>query len=368
MHSAVTIRVLLLSILMAPAFSALADPYHQEDLKWLQTMAFAAHQTDYTGTFVYQYGNHVETMRITHIADRNGEHSRLENLNGPKREIIRNNDQVTSYFGNHVIIEERRPQNNREFPALLPQQLSLLDENYVIKQLAEERIAGLDAFPFLFMPKDNLRYAHKMWAHKDSGLLLKTAVLDQRGSVIEQYAFTQLEISGNIDRTWINMGLTANNQNSKYPHHHNRGWGFDKHHHVQIPGHEGVAKDLSGDPYHNETARAARMLHEKAARILTSGWKVDGLPNGFQKIAEVSRLLPGKDTPVIQMVFSDGLAGISVFIEKSDVDDDDVAGLSSKGLIQVYTKLVDGHLVTVVGEVPPRTVIQVADSVRYSGN
>ncbi len=76
----------------------------------------------------------------------------------------------------------------------------------------------------------------------------------------------------------------------------------------------------------------------------------------------------GNKEPVIHMVFSDGLAAISVFIEKID----DAAtymhsGLYGQGAAHVYNRVVGEHLVTVVGEVPPRTVIQVGDSVRYAG-
>ena len=75
----------------------------------------------------------------------------------------------------------------------------------------------------------------------------------------------------------------------------------------------------------------------------------------------------GKHAPVTQMVFSDGLSAISIFIEPDDGDEDDVDGLSSRGAVNMYHKVMDDHLITVVGEVPPRTVIQVFDSVRFSG-
>lgn len=357
-------RALLLTSLALVAFAAGAAPFHQDELKWLQTMAFAAHQTDYTGTFVYQHGNHVETLRITHIADRNGEHSRLENLDGPKREIIRTNDMVTCFVGDHEVLEERSMQDTREFPALLPQQLTLLDDNYIIRPVSEERVAGLNAHVFVFQPKDNLRYAHKMWAHDDSGLLLKTAVLDNRGAVIEQYGFTQLTIGGNIDSSWINKVVVPDAHNID-PFHHK--------HHKNPHGHgvqaspDNVGSQVDSDLQHEDATRSAHFTHNNQHQVVSSGWRVDALPDGFQKIAEVSRRLPGKDAPVTQMVYSDGLAGISVFIEKSDSDEDDFSGLSGKGLLQIYTKLVNGYLVTVVGEVPPRTVIQVADSVRQSG-
>jgi len=338
-------------LLLAATTGAGADPIRQDALNWLQTMSFAAHQTDYSGTFVYQYGEHVEISRITHITDRDGEHGRLESLDGPRREIIRHNDQVWCDLGGGKVKMEQR-QGGREFPALLPEQLTLLNNNYLIKPAEEVRLAGFQAHAMIFQPKDNLRYTHKMWADSVSGLLLKSQVLDERGGVIEQYSFTQLSIGGDIDRKWI-----AANQPVVGSHAHD----------VQDANHTHKQHDdqdlpLDGDQH------LAHNLSKLAVSPVASGWQVDALPTGFKKIAEVRRQLRGRDTPVIQMVFSDGLAGISVFIEKADHDEDDHSGLSSQGVIQVYSKLVGDQLVTVVGEVPPRTVMQVADSVRNGGS
>ena len=82
---------------------------------------------------------------------------------------------------------------------------------------------------------------------------------------------------------------------------------------------------------------------------------------------EILRRMRGKHAPVTQMVYSDGLSAISIFIEPNDEDEDDVDGLSSRGAVNLYHKVVDQNLITVVGEVPPRTVMQVLDSVRYNG-
>ena len=89
------------------------------------------------------------------------------------------------YIGDRQVSVENR-QGRKAFPALLPQQLSLLNENYQISKAEEVRVAGLPTRAFIFQPEDNLRYTHKMWAHSDSGLLLKAAGLDERGRVIEQ--------------------------------------------------------------------------------------------------------------------------------------------------------------------------------------
>jgi len=331
-------------LFLASAATVYADPIRQNELSWLQIMAFAAHQTDYSGIFVYQYGNHIETSRLTHVTDRDGEHGRLESLDGPRREVIRNNNQVWCYSGGSKVSMEQRL-GGREFPALLPAQLNLLNKNYQIKSAEEVRLAGFHAHAMVFQPKDNFRYVHKMWADSVSGLLLKSEVLDEHGRVIEQYSFIQLSIGGDIDRSWItaNDVAKAPRSNERKNVQHSK-----KAHNEHISVHEVNANNA----------------HTNVASSVVSGWRVDGLPAGFKKIAEVRRQLRSKDAPVIQMVFSDGLAGISVFIEKSENDQDDLPSLSSQGVIQVYSRLVDGQLITVVGEVPPRTVMRVADSVR----
>lgn len=298
----------------------------QVSLDWLKTVAFAAHQTDYSGVFVYQYDNHVETSRITHVVETDSEYEKLESLDGPKREIIRHHGQVWCYI-NHKMVQADSQRGRSRFPSLLPEQLSAVSGNYQVKEAGLERIAGHNTQVILFQPKDNLRYIHKIWAHTDSGLLLKAAVLGDKNKVIEQYAFTQLQIGGNIDRSWVGAKDSAG-----------RGAGL---------------------PVSPETARGGAAIN--------SGWVADALPAGFKKTMEIQRPMRGKHAPVTQIVYSDGLSAVSIFIEPDDGDEDDVTGLSSRGAVNLHHKVVGKHLITVVGEVPPRTVMQVLDSVRYNG-
>jgi len=325
MRMCVALRDLLLGGLLLAAANTYAGE-QQVSLDWLKTVAFAAHQTDYSGVFVYQYDNRVETSRIIHVVELDSEYEKLESLDGPKREIIRHHGQIWCYI-NHRMVQVDSQQVRGRFPSLLPEQLSALSSNYLIKEAGMERVAGYNTQVILFQPKDNLRYAHKIWAHTDSGLLLKAAVLGDKKQVIEQYTFTQLQIGGNIDRSWVG------------------------------------AKDFAGYgaelPVPPETAMGGTAIN--------SGWVVDALPAGFKKTREIQRPMRGKHAPVIQIVFSDGLSAISIFIEPDDGDEDDADGLSSRGAVNLYHKVLDKHLITVVGEVPPRTVMQALDSVRYNG-
>lgn len=304
-----------------------ADPLW-DDAGWLRTMAFAAHETNYSGVFVYQAGGRVETSRITHVIDDLGEHERLQGLDGQRREVIRNNDQVWLRLGDKKVhFEQQRPR--RAFPALLPEQIQSLKENYRIIQQEEDRVADYHVHTLLLQPKDTLRYSRKMWAHSESGLLLKAVVLNEYGKVIEQYAFTQLQIGGNIDSRWA------------------------------VPDEKDAAElaqreHLSPLPKHN------------LANVV-SGWQVDGIPPGFKKIMEMRRNMRDKKFPVVHIVYSDGLAALSVFIEQTSDAAGYQAGLKSQGAVHIYSRLIGEQLVTVVGELPPRAVIQVADSVRYAG-
>lgn len=309
------------------AASVWADPLQGNEAEWLKTMVYAAHQTDFSGVFVYQSGGRVEMSRITHISDENGEHERLESLGGGRRELIRNNDQVWLFTDGHKVKVEKR-QIKRAFPALLPEQISILKENYLIRREEEGEVAGYHVHTVTFQPKDNLRYTRKMWAHYDSGLLLKAAVMDDRDYIIEQYAFMQLNIGGNIDRKWI----------------------------AQVKSSPEAMPQIQ-----------ASHLTKADLQMEASGWQVDDLPMGFRKILEMRRTFHENREPVIHMVFSDGLAGISVFIEKLGESSRHHPGLAEQGAVHVYNRIIGDALVTVVGEVPARTVIQVADSVRYAG-
>lgn len=297
----------------------------QASLNWLKTAAFAGHQTEYSGIFVYQYGNRLETSKITHLIEADSEYERLESLDGPKREIVRHHGQVWCFL-NHKMVQVDSQQGRGGFPSLLSDELSALNQNYIISDVGQGTVAGYNAQIVLFKPKDNLRYTHKLWVNTDTGLLLKATVLSERGQVVEQYAFTQLKIGGDLDRS----SLVPSKAVTKVP------------------------------------ADAPKVSVDKVA-VYKSGWVADAIPLGFTKMTEVQRPMPGKHAPVTQIVYSDGLSAISVFIEPVDSDEDDVEGLSNRGALNMYHKVVGKQLYTVVGEVPPRTVMQVLDSIRYNG-
>ncbi len=287
---------------------------------WLKTANIADHKTNYSGVFVFQYGNHVETSSIAHVVEPDGEYEKLESLDGPKREVIRHHGQAWCYWNNKVF-----PVGNlygdRRFPLLLPDPLASLRQNYQVKELGMDRVAGYNTRVVLYQSRDNLRYSYKIWVDVISGLLLKSAVLNEKNQIAEQYAFTELKLGNDADHSWLA----------------------------------------------DSTPDSTKQVEIPPAPAIKSGWVVDGLPRGFIKAMEILRPMHGKHSPVIQLVFSDGLSAISVFIETADADEDDNEALTSRGAVNLYRKVVDNHLYNVVGEVPPKAVMQVLDSIRFNG-
>ena len=309
------------ALLGLAASAAYAEP--QADASaWLQKIAAAARQLNYTGTFVYQHGSQVETSSIVHMVDHAGEHEKLEALDGPPREVIRDNNEVQCFVpgGKTVKIERHKP--HLAFPDLLPEQMDGIAESYTVKLNGQQRVAGFECQVIALEPKDSLRYGHQLCADAHSGLLLSTRMLNEKNEVVEQIAFTQAAIGWPIAKQMLKPHLF-----------HKGGW---KH---ELPASE--------------------------AQPVESGWSVQNFPAGFKKIMEMKRSIHGKPVPVTHLVFSDGLAAVSVFIEPLPQQAKVGENLSQQGAINIYVRPYFKHLVTVVGEVPAATVTQIGNSVNY---
>lgn len=301
------------------ASSALADNLSQSDaLGWLQRIAGAARQLSYAGTFVYQQGDKVETSRIVHVVDGSNEIERLETLDGPRREVVRNNDVVFSYQADTRTVRVDRRRVGRSFPQILPDQLTAVTEHYHIRKAEVERVAEHDAQALVLEPKDGMRYGHKFWADTGTGLLLKAKMIGERAQVVEQFAFTQVQIGGTIPRQWLQ------------PSH-------------PLPSPAAAAESV--DPAVGE-----------------SDWVIKSPPAGFRKIVEVRRHKDGGTSAIVtHMVLSDGLAAVSVFIEPARAR---VAeGPVQRGAINIYTRVVGDQRVTVLGEAPAATVATIANAI-----
>ena len=128
----------LVALLLSRAAAA------EDAADWLQRAATAARQQNYAGTLLYQHAGRAETSRLTHMIDEKGEHEKLVNLDGPAREVIRNNEQVRCYYPDAKIIRVEPRTYRNAFPSLLPQQLDTLAVYYFFRKGEMARIAGVN--------------------------------------------------------------------------------------------------------------------------------------------------------------------------------------------------------------------------------
>ncbi|CAH1749093.1 Sigma factor RpoE negative regulatory protein RseB precursor [Thauera humireducens] len=308
-------------LLQGPAFAETpADP-----LAWMGRIATAGQRLNYVGTFMYQSGSHVETSRIAHRVDASGEHERLEVLDGSPREVIRSGNEVRCVLPDQrtVIIDESA--GRRAFPARLPVSPVGLAESYRIRKGEVGRVAGLEAQALILEPRDDLRYGHTLWAEMQSGLLLKARTVNEAGQVIEQFAFSDVRIGGDIDAQLLKPR-------------------FD---------------DVDG--WRVVNARGSELSKAE------SGWTVAAAPPGYALTSVMRRPLGPERGQAVHMVFSDGLASVSVFIEPMGDGAQVGLGPLASGAINIYKRSVNGHLVTALGEVPERAVRIIGDAIQPAG-
>lgn len=296
---------------------------------WLKKIQSSAQKLNYSGTFVYQQGSQVRTSRITHILNGKNELEKLEILDGKPREYIRNNEEIACYMPESKSIRVERRVNKDVFPAILGANPTDLAQHYDLKKGETGRVAGYDCQAIVLEPKDRLRYGYKLWAEKSTGLLLKAQTLNEKNDVVEQIAFTQIVI-GHVD---------PNQAKTSFKNTH--GW---------------------------------RVENAVMSEADLSNWSVKAMPSGFKKVRQMKRLITDTvsehaaptQREVSQIVYSDGLAAISVFIEAGSQSRTE--GSMQQGAMNIIGKRQGDYWLTVVGEVPAAAIKQVANSIELKSN
>jgi sigma-E factor negative regulatory protein RseB len=292
---------------------------------WLKRINHAARDLNYEGTFVYQHGQQLDAMRIIHRVKNGSSQERLISLNGSAREIIRNDFVVWCYLPDEkrVVVEHRRPEARR-FPTLLPDSIGALSENYTLQLGSTDRVAGRSVQLVMVKPRDGFRYGYQLWADQETGLLLKADLVDRDSNLLEQFLFAQIEIGRNIGDQALR------------------------------PSHNDDNLDWVAPP----TAPSRR---EPAA---APQWEATELPKGFRLASHRTRDDSARRNLTAHLVYSDGLAAVSVFVERLNSEKPILMeGASRMGAVHAFGRRVDDHHVTVVGEVPAATVGLIAGSI-----
>jgi sigma-E factor negative regulatory protein RseB len=319
-------RICWLALALALAGVAYAD----EPAKWLERMNHALTTLNYDGTFAHWEGGRVEMLRIIHRVQDGTVAERLQSLDGSGREFIRTGSSLTCYLPDRrVVLVEHTPAKASllsGFPAINEQTARFYD----IREIGRMRFNQRSTHVITVMPRDQYRYGYRLWIDDSSAMPLKTQLCDARGNVIEQLVFANLKVRAHIPDAAFRTDISTT-------------------------GFQWLRND---SPPLKETSR----------NDTDTVWSADHLPPGFHMTVSAAQVMPGSPGPVDHLVFTDGLASVSVFVETTEIEltpgHGPVMEAARVGSSYAFSTVVDGHKVTAVGEVPAQTVRFIADSVK----
>ncbi|HEY0683657.1 MAG TPA: MucB/RseB C-terminal domain-containing protein [Steroidobacter sp.] len=308
--------------LLAAMLVSTAHAGDREARQWLERMSEALATRNYEGRFFHLRDSRSEAMRIYHRVDKGKVTERLVSLDGSGREIVRNQTEVICYLPDRrtVLVEKRT--DDSTLLAAVPAYNEELEAHYNIERGPFTKALGRRTQVINVTPRDQFRYGYRLWLDDETAMPLKSQLCDREGRVIEQILFAELNFRDRIPADSLKASIT--------------GEGF-------------------------------RWIRQDAQPQLAAGqvggWGVIRLPAGFRLTAWRIQLIAGSSVPVQHLVYSDGLASVSVFIEPRNPQAEPIKGLAKVGAAFAFSRAVDDHQVTAVGEVPPVTLEAIAAGV-----
>lgn len=313
------VTALLLLSTVAPAGTA----QDNDPRRWLERMNAALNQMTYQGTFVYTLGDAIDALRITHVADEHGVREHISSLTGPSREVVRDAEGVrwVQSADQPVLADGAFKQS---FFPVMPQDVdALVDGNYALKLGGSSRVAGYDARHLRVVPRDNYRYGYSLWLEHHSGLLLKWELLDSDRKALARLMFTDVRIGSEVDPVELKRAERLKEFATQDT---------------------GLPAGRSG---------AGNRPHWQPARM----------PPGFELTTHRFHGDAAAGRMFEHLVYSDGLAAVSVYIETRADGPGAEPVIERHGTTHAYSRSLDDVVVTVVGDVPALTVRTIGDSV-----
>jgi len=291
---------------------------------WLDKMSKASTQQNFKGTLIIRQNNMLQAIKVKQGITQVGSWQTLESLTGEDQTIIRQDNKVTTIFPNKKLItiagNDSGSVNKGPLHPTLPENRHIIKQFYTLKLSGQDRVANKMTQILKMIPRDKHRYGYTFWLDKQSGMLLKCDLMDEKGRVLEQLMYSNVELLSeapvnNIDTEKLTLYRKIN-------------------------------------------------LSDKSD-VSSKSWQAMQLPDGFTLTRSVrSRSDNAESGASYHMVFSDGMASVSVFIEQGKNQEEPVIGQSSMGPVNAYSSFVNDAYVTAIGEVPAATVRMIATSIQ----
>jgi sigma-E factor negative regulatory protein RseB len=317
------------AVLGLVALSVSAAVFADDARALLERMERSLTGRNYQGTFVHEHGGQTETLRIIHRAEPGGFTERVVSLDGSGREVIRRNGELRAYFPDQrAVLVDSSQHGGLLFPGLAGLD-SAAGQNYAVREEARARCSGRNAHVVVVEPRDEFRYGYRVWIDDGSAMPLKTQLRTAGGRVVDQLVFTELTLPPHIPDSALQPAV--------------------------------VARDY-------RWLRRGAVIGDNAERPADATWDASELPPGFRLISNSTQFVGGGQKPATHLVFSDGLASVSVFVEAPSAaaggPELSTTTMTSLGSSSALSTEVDGHKVTAIGEVPPDTVRAITRSLR----
>jgi sigma-E factor negative regulatory protein RseB len=296
----------------------LADSTDPHD--WLNRMGAAVQSSSYEGTVIRIRDGEAEALKVVHTVTDGVIREKVVAQEGNGLEIIRNGNEVHCILPDRksVLVEEWDDQST--LFSTLPSSDIRFGNEYDVSIVREDRVAGRQTNLLAIRPHDGYRYGHRIWLDVETGFPLQTQLIGGDGSAIEEVKFADISLNKEIHASAL------------------------------------------APSYSTEDFRWFNQSSRHVTRSVETNWASDNLPQGFRAISTHEEKMPGSEEFVTHILFSDGLANVSVFIA---LRGDGVSqGPSSVGGSNSHSAIVGDHQVTAVGEVPAMTVEQIAMTMR----
>jgi sigma-E factor negative regulatory protein RseB len=287
---------------------------------WLNRMGAAVEELNYEGTFVHVRGDNTETLHIIHRNDSGRVSERMVSLDDVGREIIRQDHEIQCILPDRKVVLLEQTRDISPLVSALPSYSEGLESHYDFAVIKTARVARRATQVIGIRPKDEFRYGYILWLDEETAMPLKTQLRDENGEIVEQILFTQFDIVEAIPGSVFESTIDTE--------------GFTWFHPPQ-----------------------ANVLHNSSV-----SWRAASLPSGFKLSVAKQSPIAGSKYPVEHLVYSDGLATVSVFIEDPKTDAEVSEGFTKVGSTNAYSLTLNGRKVTAIGEVPRETVRTIAAS------
>ncbi|MGY3174103.1 sigma-E factor negative regulatory protein RseB [Pseudomonas sp. TE12234] len=306
----------LLTLLLGGWFVVPAHADEAQD--WLTRLGQAEQQQSFQGTFVYERNGSFSTHNIWHRVQEGKVHERLLQLDGSAQEVVRVDGHTQCVSG--TLIAGLGDTPNSAARVIDPQKLK---NWYDLAVIGKSRVAGRSAVIVSLTPRDQHRYGFELHLDKETGLPLKSLLLNDKGQLLERFQFTRLDTT-------------------------------------TVPS--------EGDLQPGADCKAVNLESDKSSAVKAAQtWHSDWLPPGFELTSSSARKDPETKTQVSSLMYDDGLARFSVFLEPLNgavVTDTRIQLGPTVAVSRRLTTAQGEMMVTVVGEIPIGTAERIALSMR----